>query len=116
VIGKTYARELYLAMDPEFPIGGESCMRLDIVGKGTVIVSHLIGRVADRIKKLSGSSEEIDEVRVTLLQHNDQYEARVRLLFADQTLCARQHGLSPDAAIGAALQGVEESLAQYRSR
>lgn len=91
-------------------------MRLHMEGKGTPIVPHLLGRVAEWLKQLNTPHADIFEARVTLGQQAGQYKAQVRLLLAGKTLHAMQHGASPDAAIGAALWGVAHALYKVRAR
>jgi ribosome-associated translation inhibitor RaiA len=96
-------------------------MRLHFEGKDTPLVPHLLGRMAERLAHLNTPHDDICEARVTLVQREDWHEARVRLLLAEQTLHAMQHGASPDAAIGAALRKIEDALhkvraARYRRR
>jgi ribosome-associated translation inhibitor RaiA len=90
-------------------------MRLHIEGKDTTIVPHLMGRIADRLEQLNEAHDDILEARLTLVRQGHQHEARVRLLLAGKTLYATQHGISPDAAIGAALRRVEDDLSVQRA-
>jgi ribosome-associated translation inhibitor RaiA len=90
-------------------------MRLHIEGKDMTIVPHLMGRIAERLEQLNDVYDDIMEARFTLVSHNSQYEARVRLLLAGKTLYATQHGNSPDAAIGVALRCVEDALYAQRA-
>jgi ribosome-associated translation inhibitor RaiA len=90
-------------------------MRLHFEGKDTPIVPHLLGRMAERLTQLNTPHEDICEARVTLVQCEGWHEARVRLLLAEKTLHAMQHGASPDAAIGAALKKIENALHKVRA-
>ena len=90
-------------------------MRLHIEGQDTTIVPHLLGRIAERLEQLNEPHEDIFEARITLVDQKYRHEARVRLLLAGKTLCAVQHGDSPDAAIGAALRHVESALHERRA-
>lgn len=90
-------------------------MRLHFEGKDTPIVPHLLGRMAERLAQLNTPHEDICEARVTLVQCEGWHEARVRLLLAEKTLHAMQHGASPDAAIGAALRKIEDALHKVRA-
>jgi ribosome-associated translation inhibitor RaiA len=90
-------------------------MRLHIEGKGTTIVPHLLGRIAERLEQLNDPYEDIFEARVTLVHLGSWHEARVRLLLAGKTLYAVHPGESPDAAIGAALRRLEGALQERRA-
>src|SRR5262250_2604747 len=79
-------------------------MRLHIEGKDTGLAPHLLGWIAERLKALNTPDEDIFEAWVTFVQHKRQEEARVQLQVAGKLLQVTQRGVTPDAAIDAALQ------------
>src|SRR5262245_33768880 len=93
----------------------ESLMRLHIEGKRTRLAPHLMGWIAERLEDLNTPDEDIFEARITFVQHKHQETAQIQLLLAGRTLRVTQRGATPDVAINAAIQMVQEALQDVRA-
>ena len=90
-------------------------MHIHMEGKDTGLVPHLIGWIAERLEALNTPDEDIFEARITFVQRRHQEAVRVQLLLADKPLQVTQCGTTPDAAIDAALQRVQQALHEARA-
>ena len=90
-------------------------MRLHIEGKHTGLAPHLMGWIADRLAELNTPDEDIFEARITFVQQKRQEVARVQLQTAGKLLQVTQRGVTPDAAIDAALQMIQRALQEVRA-
>jgi ribosome-associated translation inhibitor RaiA len=89
-------------------------MHIHMEGKDTGLVPHLIGRIAERLEALNTPDEDIFEARITFVQRRRQEAVRVQLRLVDKRLQVTQCGATPDAAIDAALQRVQQALHEAR--
>jgi|SRR5262245_838312 len=90
-------------------------MRLDIEGKHTGLAPHLMGWIAERFEVLNSPDDDIFEARVTFLQQKRQEVVRMQLQVAGKLLQVTQRGPTPDAAVDAALQMVQQALHEVRA-
>lgn len=90
-------------------------MHIHMEGKDTGLVPHLIGWIAERLEALNMPDEDIVEARITFVQRRHREAVRVQLLLADKRLQVTQCGATPDAAIDAALQRVQQALHDARA-
>ena len=100
---------------PRLPSSGERVlMHIHMEGKDTGLVPHLIGWIAECLEALNTPDDDIFEARITFVQRRRQEAVRVQLLLVDKRLQVTQCGTTPDAAIDAALQRVQQALHDAR--
>ena len=90
-------------------------MRLDIEGRHTALAPHLMGWIAERLKDLNTSYDDIREARVTFVQRGQRDAVCIELLLAGKSLHVTQRGATPDAAVHAAFQMVQRELHAVRA-
>src|SRR5215831_1187833 len=90
-------------------------MRLHIEGKHAGLAPHLMGWIAERLVELNTPDEDILEAQVIFLRQKRQEVARVQLQVAGKLLQVTQRGATPDAAIDAALQMIQQALQEVRA-
>lgn len=90
-------------------------MRLHIEGKHAGLAPHLMGWIAERLVELNTPDEDILEARIIFLRQKRQEVARVQIQVADKLLQVTQRGVTPDAAIDAALQMMQRALQEVRA-
>jgi ribosome-associated translation inhibitor RaiA len=90
-------------------------MRIHIEGKHTKLAPHLVGQIAEQLDGLNTPDEDILEAQVTLFRHKRCEAARVQLMLAGNSLQVTQRGSTPDAAVNAAMRGVQEALQDIRA-
>jgi len=90
-------------------------MCIHMEGKHTGLAPHLIGWITERLKALNMPDEDICEACITFVQRKRQAAAHVQLLLVDKCLQVTQCGATPDAAIAAALQRLQQTLHNARA-
>ena len=90
-------------------------MRLDIEAKHMTLAPHLMGWIAERLKDLNTSYDDICEVRVTIVQQGRREAVCIELLLVGKSLYVTQRGATPDAAVDAAFRVVQRELHDVRT-
>lgn len=90
-------------------------MRLHIEGKHSGLAPHLMGWIAERLVELNTPDEDIFEARIIFVQQKRHEVARVQIRVAGTLLQVTQRGVTPDAAVDAALQRVQRALQEVRA-
>jgi len=90
-------------------------MRIDIEGKHIPLTPHLMGWIAERLEDLNTSYDDIYEARVTFAQQGRCDAVYVEILLAGKSLHVTQRGPTPDAAMDAAFQAVQQELQVVRT-
>ena len=90
-------------------------MRLDIEGKHITLAPHLMGWIAERLEDLNTPYDDICEARVTFVQQGRRDAVCVELLLAGKSLHVNRHGATPDAAVDAAFERLQQELDDVRA-
>lgn len=90
-------------------------MRLHIEGKHSGLAPHLMGWIAERLVELNTPDEDIFEARIIFVQQKRHEVARVQIRVAGTLLQVTQRGVTPHAAVDAALQRVQRALQEVRA-
>ena len=90
-------------------------MRLDIEAKHMTLAPHLMGWIAERLKDLNTSYDDICEVRVTFVQQGRREAVCIELLLVGKSLHVTQRGATPDAAVDAAFRVIQRELRDVRT-
>ena len=90
-------------------------MRIHMEGKHVGLAPHLIEWIVERLEALNMPDEDIFEAHITFVQRRHQEAVQVQLLVVDKCLQVTQCGATPDAAIDAALQKLQQALHHART-
>jgi ribosome-associated translation inhibitor RaiA len=78
------------------------------------LAPHLMGWIAERLKDLNTSYDDICEVRVTFVQQGRREAVCIDLLLVGKSLHVTQRGATPDAAVDAAFRVIQRELRDVR--
>jgi ribosome-associated translation inhibitor RaiA len=90
-------------------------MRIEIEGKHITLTPHLMGWIAERLEDFNTPYDDICEARVTFVQQGRRDAVCVEILLAGESLQVTQRGPTPNAAMNAAFQAVQQELHAVRT-